>query len=364
MQETINWYFHSEISCFLETRYHFYYLGIKSEFIIISGLNELCPLEKLYRLTGKSNTLPGEPVTNPITIYTEWSVIYTFIQNRDKMINKMLFRFATVKLLLMFLLAGNANFAPAQVIRGTVVDSQTEDVVSFASVYFSGTTIGTVTGEDGKFELDISGQPLLPLTVSAVGYSSVTLDEFSADVPLKIYLTPRVYDIAPIEVSTSSLERERRANLRVFRNEFLGRTSYARRCEILNEHDITFNYGSDGDTLIAYALQPLQIRNNALGYIITFHLDRFEFYRKTSGALYTGTFIFREMAAGIGSMNQIVRRRNNAYHGSVMHFFRSLWADDLTDQEFLVRDQEGNFLSYEDIVFNEDEQKYLRHQGD
>lgn len=276
----------------------------------------------------------------------------------------MLLRFATGKLLLMFLISGSAIHAPAQVIRGTVVDSQTEDVVSFASVYFSGTTIGTVTGEDGKFEMDIAGQPLMPLTVSAVGYSSVTLDEFSADVPLKIYLAPRVYEIAPIDISTRSLERERRSNLRIFRNEFLGRTSYAMRCEILNEQDITFNYGSDRDTLIAIALKPIQIRNEALGYIITFHLERFEFYRKTGSALYTGTFIFRETAGSLSSRSLYERRRNNAYHGSVMHFFRSLWADDLTDQEFLVRDQEGNFLSYEDIVFNEDEQKYLRHRGD
>ena len=280
------------------------------------------------------------------------------------MIIKMLFRFATGKLLLMILLAGNLNFAPAQVIRGTVVDSQNEDVVSFASVYFSGTTIGTVTGEDGKFEMDISRHPFLPLTVSAVGYSSVTLDEFSADVPLKIYLAPRVYEIAPIDISTRSLERERRANLRIFRNEFLGRTSYARRCEILNEQDITFNYGSDKDTLIAVALKPIQIRNEALGYIITFHLERFEFYRKPGSALYTGTFIFREMAGSLSSRSLYERRRNNAYHGSVMHFFRSSWANDLTDQRFLVRDQEGNFLSYVDIVFNEDGQKYLSHRGD
>ena len=238
------------------------------------------------------------------------------------MIIKMFFRFATVKLLIILLLPGFSIYSQAQVIGGTVIDSQTEDVVGFASVYFSGTTIGTVTGEDGKFELDIAGQPLMPLTVSAVGYSSVTLAEYSVDEPLKIYLAPRVYEIAPIEVTTGSLERERRANLRVFRNEFLGRTSYARRCEILNEQDITFNYGSDRDTLRAIVLKPLQVRNNALGYIVTFHLERFEFYRKTGSVLYTGTFIFREMSAGIGSMSQNESRRNNAYHGSVMHFFR------------------------------------------
>ena len=81
------------------------------------------------------------------------------------------------------------------------------------------------------------------------------------------------FNVLPVDIITRSLERERRANLRVFRNQVPGRTSYARRCEILNEEDITFNYGSDRDTLIAYALKPLQIRNDALGYIIKYRVS-------------------------------------------------------------------------------------------
>ena len=277
---------------------------------------------------------------------------------------KMLLRFTTGKLLLMLLLTGSAIDTSAQVITGRVIDRETGDAVSFASVYLSGTTVGTVSSENGEFELDISRHPSIPLTVSAIGYSSFTLGNISPDELLEVYLTPVLYEITPVDISTRSLERERRSNLRVFRNQFLGRTSYARRCEILNEEDITFNYGSDWDTLIAYALKPLQIRNGALGYIITFHLERFEFYRKTGTVLYTGTFIFRDTAAGgsSGSLNE--RRRNNSYSGSVMHFFRALWENDLAAQNFSVQDQAGNYLSQEDIVISENGQKYLSHRGD
>ncbi len=277
---------------------------------------------------------------------------------------KTLSGFATGNLLLILMLVTSSIDARAQVISGWVVDSKSGEAVSFASIYISGTVVGTVTDEKGKFDLNISRHPSMPVTVSAIGYLSVTLDDFSADEPLKISIAPRAYEIPGIDISTRSLERERRANLRVFRNQFLGRTSYARRCEILNEEDITFNYGSDRDTLIAYALKPLQIRNGALGYIITFHLDRFEFYRRTGTVLYTGTFIFRDMAAGGSSGSMSERRRNSAYSGSVMHFFRSLWHNDLTSQGFSVQDEVGNFLSYKDIVVIEGGQKYLRHRGE
>jgi hypothetical protein len=48
-------------------------------------------------------------------------------------------------------------------------------------------------------------------------------------------------------------------------DEFLGRAVYSNGCEILNEKDITFNYGSDSVTLRAIAFQPLQVHNKALG---------------------------------------------------------------------------------------------------
>jgi hypothetical protein len=279
------------------------------------------------------------------------------------MISKMLFRFTLIKLLLILLLGGLAIHAPAQLIRGTVIDSQTDGVVSFASVYFSGTTVGTVADENGEFELDISWHPSMPLTVSAVGYSSVTLDEFSPDEPLTVFLSPKVYEIPTIDISGASLERERRVNLKIFRDEFMGRGIYSNGCEILNEEDITFNYGSDTVTLKAIAFKPLQVQNKALGYIITFHLESFEYCRETGNALYTGKFIFTDDNSGI-FRNIKEARRKNAYLGSAMHFFRSLWDNDLSSQGFRVRDQQGNNLSYEDVVVIEEGQKYLEHSGD
>lgn len=288
---------------------------------------------------------------------TEMANMYP--DKRDNQIDKMLLRYTSGILLVLMLIAGSAIEVRGQVIRGTVIDSQTDDAVSFASVFFSGTIVGTVADENGEFELDISRHATLPLSVSAIGYSSVSLEGISTSEPLLVYLTPMVYDIPAIDISGRSLERERMANLQNFRNQFLGMTSYAGRCEILNEEDITFNYGSESDTLKAVALKPLQIHNKALGYIITFYLENFEYCRGSRNVIYTGKFIFTDDGSGriSGSFNEI--RRNNVYGGSIMHFFRSLWADDLEAQGFSVLDQAGNSLSYQDIVIIEEGQKYL-----
>jgi hypothetical protein len=272
----------------------------------------------------------------------------------------MLFRFNMGKFLLMLLLAWPAIHAPAQVIKGSVVDSKTGEPVSFASVYFNGTTVGTISNENGEFELDISRHSSMPLIVSAVGYSTLTLDEFSSYESLNVSLLPLVYDIDAVTISARSLKRERRSNLRIFREQFLGRTIYARRCEILNEQDLTFNYGFDNDTLVASALNPLQVRNEALGYMITFYLEDFAYCRKTGNALYTGTCTF--MDDGIGEWSLIEGRRMNVYLGSAMHFFRSLWADDLKSQGFSVLDHLGKSITYDDIVIIDGGQKYLVHQ--
>jgi hypothetical protein len=267
--------------------------------------------------------------------------------------------FGKAALLALLIFAGHEIYAPAQVIKGRVVDSESGGAVSFASVYFSGTTVGTVAGEDGKFELDISRYASMPLTISAVGFSSATLEGFSQDKHLEVFLAPLAYDIATVNISTRSLQRERRSNLKIFREQFLGKTVYARRCAILNEEDITFNYGSDSDTLKAFTLKPLVVRNDALGYIITFYLENFKYCRATGNSLYTGTFTFTEDESS-GSLEE--GRRNVVYLGSAVHFFRSLWADDLNIQGFSIQDLQGNLLNYEDIVIIDEGHKYLVYQ--
>jgi hypothetical protein len=79
------------------------------------------------------------------------------------------------KMILFVLCVNVYTIASCQLIRGTVIDATTKSAIGFASVYFNATFAGTTSDKDGNFELDISKNGSMPLTVSAVGYYSVTL---------------------------------------------------------------------------------------------------------------------------------------------------------------------------------------------
>lgn len=253
-----------------------------------------------------------------------------------------------------------------QVIKGTILDRKTKDPIGFAYIYFSSTFAGTQSDHNGNFELDVSKTTSRPLTVSAIGYYSTTLNDYAAGKQLTVYLEPKLYELREVNINARSLARKRKSNMTLFRNEFLGTTSNASGCEILNENDITFNYDSDDDTLKAYASQPIRIDNRALGYKITYYLDKFEYIRKTKSFSFKGDMIFNEdLSVGAEQKEVFERKRKYAYLGSRMHFFRALWYNDLKSTGFIVKNRSNVTLKYKDLVFQDIyENKYLKYSED
>ena len=251
-----------------------------------------------------------------------------------------------------------------QIIKGTILDKETGKIVDYAAIYLSGTFVGTNTDKEGNFQLDISKNASMPLSVSAVGYNTVTLNNFSVTEPLTIYLTTKIYNLNEVIISAKSHAGERRANLILFKNIFLGTTFIAKRCKIMNENDITFNYDSDKDTLRAYTTKPLQIENRLLGYKITYFLDQFEYDRRKATFFYKGNIIFNEeMTSEVSQKKSFEKVRKDVYIGSRMHFFRELCADNLKAAGFLVQDQTKEKLSYKQLVVEEsDHRKYLSYK--
>lgn len=270
------------------------------------------------------------------------------------------------KPLLIFLFICLSLAAYNQVIKGTVFDQKTNEAIFSATVYFNGSTIGTLTDEKGNFSLDITQNTPMPLIVSMLGYNSTTLNSnmYLTDNPLIIYLTPKVYELNEFVIKGKSVARDRKYNLVLFKNEFLGTSVNAQKCEIVNEEDITFNYESDRDTLKAFASKPLQIINRKLGYKITYYLDKFEYYKRNKSFVYKGNLIFNEdLAKGNPDRPVIERRRKNAYRGSRMHFFRSLWRNDLSSTGFVVYNSTSDFVDYQNMVIEDDRhRKFLEYQ--
>jgi hypothetical protein len=255
------------------------------------------------------------------------------------------------KIILFLLLVSYCVVGQAQIIMGTILDKSNNQMISYASIYINGTSVGTNSNQNGYFELDISKYSSLPLTVSALGYYSFTLTDFSLEKPIEIFLSPKTFELNEVIVAAKSTSKERKADLKQFKNQFLGFSYNGQNCFIENEADITFKNSASHDTLKAFASKPLLIVNNALGYKITYYLDKFEYCWKSKSFLYKGSAYFSEdMAMALTKKNFFEKRRRITYLGSRSHFFASLWTNSLKSSGFTIMNSQDEILNYEDIV--------------
>jgi len=264
-------------------------------------------------------------------------------------------------LIILFLVFRNGY---TQFVRGTILDKSDNRKIDFASVYINGTSTGTHSDQNGYFELGITKNVSLPLTISALGYYTVTLTDFSSEKKIEVLLIPKTFELEEVVVSARATAKARKTNMKNFKDQFLGSGYNGQNCVITNDGDITFK--NSGDTLKAYASKPILIVNNALGYKITYYLDKFEYRWKSKTFLYEGSAYFSEdMATGLTQKNFFEKRRKSAYLGSRSHFFSSLWANSLHSNGFVIKNPEGTIINYEDMVIvRADFKKYLSGKSD
>ena len=259
-------------------------------------------------------------------------------------------------ILLFFLFPASAF---TQLVKGRIIDTQSREPVPFATIYFNGTFKGTSSDREGRFQIDASGFSSMPLTISAIGYYSHTLSDFSIGGPLVIPLTPKVYELGEVQVSGKDAARRRKSNLKTFRKEFLGTTSNARRCEILNEEVISFIYDLKKDSLQAFAMEPIEVYNKALAYKVTYYLDQFELNKRTSSLYFSGNILFTEDDSTF--KRYTTNRRKRAYMGSRRHFFRTLWAEELNASKYEISASSGSLSCQDVVIVSSSNTKFLKY---
>jgi len=261
-------------------------------------------------------------------------------------------------LILILIISNTVSYC--QIIKGTVLDEKTKSPIGFASVYFNGTFDGTISDEKGYFELNRSKHLIMPLTISAVGYYSNMLTDFSSTKSINIYLKSKEYVLQEAVVKSKSLKALRKRYLRLFKEEFLGLSDNSLKCKILNEEDITFNYYKDKDTLRAFASKPLLIENKSLGYRVTYYLDKFEYYWKYGAIFFSGNIAFNEDDLNPENLKSYTENRKDTYWGSRMHFFRTLSLNDSIIKGFTITNSKSKLLKLRDIVVQDSsENRYL-----
>src|SRR5262249_51930296 len=118
-------------------------------------------------------------------------------------------------------------------------------------------------------------------------------------------------------------EKHRHSDYLKFLRVFLGQTSNARKCRILNPEDISVY--TDRHKLIAQASKPIVIENKAMGYIIHYDLQEFSEDQAEHLVTFSGIPRFEEMIpSNSREREKWDKERDRAYFGSARHFLLSL----------------------------------------
>jgi hypothetical protein len=221
-------------------------------------------------------------------------------------------------------------------ISGTVTNEITGMPMPATSVFAQNTTLGTVTDNEGNFKL------ILPnggydLIISFTGYKAENRRITSSDANEKIIfkLKEKEKELEVVSVVSSSEVKDGLAKYgKFFMNEFIGKSANSKQCSIQNPEVLHFFFSKKKNRLKITATESLIIKNNALGYNIKYDLDSFTHEYKSAISTYSGYPLFENMQGDSAQTQQWQVARRDAYKGSLLHFMRSVYNKNITEQEF------------------------------
>ena len=216
-----------------------------------------------------------------------------------------------------------ASINAQSIITGRVTDSRTGDPLVGVNIFFSRTTYGSTTDNNGFYTLDDIPPGRYELLVSMIGYKLVK-ESFQIDTDIKIdrdyKLVSQPIRMKEIVVSAKS-NREWKKNYRRFKSAFLGMSWNAEYCRIMNDYVISFK--KNEHVLEAFASEPIIVENKGLGYRVFYTLEHFSDDKRI--IRYAGDSFFEEMEPESSQQSrQWEKNRKLAYRGSFRHFLYTL----------------------------------------
>ncbi|WP_297985407.1 hypothetical protein [uncultured Chryseobacterium sp.] len=230
-------------------------------------------------------------------------------------------------LLLIFFLVCCHQFK-SQIISGKI-QTESGNIINDVNIYIDGTKISTTSKVDGSFQLDTQGQKSGNIIFQKDNYeTSIFPIQQAIGKTVKVIINP-VNEIEEI-VLIPFTEEAYRNYINYFLNYFIGFDR--ENVRIKNQRTLKFSYDKRNKILIVKAPQTLIIENKKLGYTIQYNLLNFEADFNSKSVKYLGSSLFKE---DNNKKNEVLNRMN-AYQGSLMHFFRSLYNNELAKEGFIV----------------------------
>ena len=208
-------------------------------------------------------------------------------------------------------------------IDGRIIDKSTSEPLVGVNVFFSKTTWGATTDDDGFYTLTNIPAGQYELVVSMIGYEverEQMIIKTDERFTLNFRLQSRAILMSEVNV-TAKTDRVWKKNYDRFRRSFLGTSKNGESCLILNEFVLTFD--ENGQYFRAKASQPIRIENPELGYRITYILDDFEI--DDTEVRYAGDHYYESMISkSKRQLKKWEKNRKKAYNGSLRHLLKTL----------------------------------------
>lgn len=219
-------------------------------------------------------------------------------------------------------------FSFAQMIKGTVVNDAGMKIGN-VNIYIDGTKTGTISHEDGSFMLNVSGNNLGNIIFRKENYET-----FATPVSEVINKTLKVVLLKSNDIEEVTIvpytEEAYKNYINYFLDQFIGYDK--QNVKIKNQRSLKFSFDKKNKILKVKAPKTLIIENKNLGYEIEYNLVNFSSDFNTKIVNCSGTSLFKETK----NNNKTRLNRMNAYDGSLLHFFRSVYNNTVAADQFVV----------------------------
>jgi len=250
----------------------------------------------------------------------------------------------------------------SQSLTGRVIDKLTQQPLETTAVYFDNTTIGTTTNGKGEFTIYYTDAVQSTLVISYLGYEKVLISDFRNrnNMLIELIEADNTLDEVYIEYDDGLTRRQK---LKLFRREFLGISKFGQSCKILNENDLVLKYDKQNKALYASSKVPLMVINKALKYEVAFDIIDFEVNFRyvdpktrifnVNSVTYLGTSFYKDIISG--KKKKAIKEREIVYKGSVQHFMRSLFDENLKEEGYWIfydkfRVNEWSYFTIEPVI--------------
>ncbi|MEQ9467963.1 MAG: carboxypeptidase-like regulatory domain-containing protein [Ekhidna sp.] len=226
------------------------------------------------------------------------------------------------------------------VISGKVYDENNEPLKN-VNIFLDGTTIGTSSGADGSYQLSSIPPGFYDIVFSHVGYENAIYQVSESNGGSRIQNHQMSVDLEQLEEVEIISDRIRNSEnnwlvyYNTFKEELLGQSRNSANCVIENPEALNFLFDEATNTLKAFSDQPIQIRNEALGYRISYLLE--SFVKTDSDLRFRGRIRFRNSEPlSKGEIREWKRNRKAAYYGSFNHFKQALINEELKKEGYRI----------------------------